>query len=109
MIQTAYEQNLPLRTAGLRILEARASLGLVKGSLYPQSQNANGDIFNIGTTGPADDRYFNSASIGFDAAWEMDFWGKFRRSIESADASLIADIANYDDILVTLTAEVARV
>ena len=109
LIQTAYEQNLPLRTAGLRILEARASLGLVKGSLYPQSQNANGDILNIGTTGPADDRYFNSASIGFDAAWEMDFWGKFRRSIESADASLIADIANYDDILVTLTAEVARV
>jgi NodT family efflux transporter outer membrane factor (OMF) lipoprotein len=108
LIQAAYEQNLPLRTAGLRILEARARLGLVEGNLYPQSQQAKGDIFTIGTTGPAADRYFNSASVGFDAAWEMDFWGKFRRSIESADSSLFADIANYDDVLVTLTAEVAR-
>lgn len=108
LIQTAYQQNLPLRTAGLRILEARARLGLVEGNLYPQSQAMTGDLTRIGTTGPATDRYFNSASVGFDAAWEMDFWGKFRRSIESADAGLQSDIANYDDVLVSLTAEVAR-
>jgi NodT family efflux transporter outer membrane factor (OMF) lipoprotein len=108
LINTAYEQNLTLRTAGLRVLEARARLGLVKGNIYPQVQEMNGDVLTIGTTGPAADRYYNAASVGFDAAWEMDFWGKFRRSIESADAGLLADIANYDDVLVTLTAEVAR-
>ncbi len=108
LIQTAYEQNLSLQTAGLRILESRAQLGLVKGNLYPQTQEMKGDLTTIGTTGPAADRYFNSASVGFDAGWEIDFWGKFRRSIESADANLLASIADYDDVLVTLTAEVAR-
>ncbi len=108
LIQKAYEQNLSLRTAGLRILEARARLGLVKGNIYPQTQQMTGNLTTIGTTGPAADRNYNAASIGFDAAWEMDFWGKFRRAIESADAGLLADIASYDDVLVTLTAEVAR-
>ncbi|MBW2688689.1 MAG: efflux transporter outer membrane subunit [Deltaproteobacteria bacterium] len=109
LVQTAYQQNLSLRTAGLRILEARARLGLVQGELYPQSQSMSGDLANIATPGPAADRYHNAASVGFDAAWEMDFFGKFRRAIESTDASLQADIANYDDILVSLTAEVARI
>jgi NodT family efflux transporter outer membrane factor (OMF) lipoprotein len=108
LIQTAYGQNLSLRTAGLRIMESRAQLGLVKGNIYPQSQQMNGDIMTIGTTGPAPDRYYNAAAIGFDVGWEIDFWGKFRRSIESADASLFASIADYDDVLVSLTAEVAR-
>ncbi len=108
LIQTAYTQNLSLRTAGLRILESRAFLGLVKGNMYPQSQQMNGDIMTIGTTGPAADRYYNAASIGFDVGWEIDFWGEFSRSIESADAALFASIADYDDVLVSLTAEVAR-
>ncbi len=108
LVQTAYNQNLPLRAAGLRILEARAQLGLVKGNIYPQAQEMNGDLMTIGTTGPAVDRYYNAASIGFDVGWEMDFWGKYRRSIESADANLLATIADYDNALVSLTAEVAR-
>ena len=39
----------------------------------------------------------------------MDFWGRFRRGIEAADASLLASIADYDDLLVLLTAQVADV
>lgn len=108
LIQTAYEQNLSLLTAGLRIMEARARLALVRGNSYPQLQEMNGNLTQIGATNAAPERYYTSAAVGFDAAWEMDFWGKFRRSIESADAALLADIASYDDILVTLTAEVAR-
>ncbi len=109
LIKTAYEQNLPLRTAGLRILESRARLALVKGNTYPQVQEMSGNLTTIGTTSPSTDRYYNAAAVGFDAAWEMDFWGKFRRSIESADAIMLADIASYDDMLVSLTAEVARI
>ena len=108
LVQTAYAQNLSLRSAGLRIMEARAQLGFVKGQFFPQVQEMNGDLITIGTTGPSDNRYYNAASAGFDAGWEMDFWGKFRRGIESADANLLASMADYDDVLVTLTAEVAR-
>jgi NodT family efflux transporter outer membrane factor (OMF) lipoprotein len=109
LIQNAYEQNLTLQIAGLRVLEARAQLGIVTGSLYPQSQTLSGNYsYNRGPDTPLTDQHFNQAGIGFDAAWEMDFWGKFRRGVESADANLIANIASYDDVLVTLTAEVAR-
>ncbi len=108
LIQVAFKENLSLRSAALRIIEARARLGQVKGNIYPQVQEMNGDLFTIGTTGPSPDRYYNSAAVGFDAAWEMDFWGKFRRGIESAEANLLASIADYDDVLVSLTAEIAR-
>ena len=108
LIRISYEQNLPLQIAGLRILEARAQLGVVTGSLYPQVQELGGDLYTTGFAEPATDRYFNAASLGFDASWEIDFWGKFRRSIQSADANLAATIAGYDDTLVSLTGEVAR-
>lgn len=107
LIEAAYSQNLGLRVAALRILESRAILGVSHGNMFPQSQTMNGDLFRSGRGGSGADRYSNSATFGFDAAWELDFWGKFRRSIESADASLMADLANYDDVLVTMTAEVA--
>ena len=42
------------------------------------------------------------ASLGTQIGWELDFWGKFRRGVESADASYLASIATYDDVLVTL-------
>jgi NodT family efflux transporter outer membrane factor (OMF) lipoprotein len=113
LIQTAYEQNLGLRIAGIRILGARAQLGVAVGRQYPQQQVGAGDISynrlseNAPNQSFADKNFYN-LGIGFDAAWELDFWGRFRRGVESANASLIATIATYDDILVTLAAEVAR-
>jgi NodT family efflux transporter outer membrane factor (OMF) lipoprotein len=113
LIETARRQNLPLQIAGLRILEARAELGIAVGNLYPQQQQANGlasanQLSENAPNSAAADRFFYNYEAGFDAAWEIDFWGQFRRGIESADASLIAEVANYDDVLVTLTSEVAR-
>ena len=52
-------------------------------------------------------RFNRSASGGFNLSWELDFWGRFRRSIEAADASLQASVDNYDDVLVVLLSDVA--
>jgi len=114
LIKRAYEQNLTLQIAGLRVLEARAQLGLATGNLYPQTQQATAGFSktqlsrNAPNLSPGLDRVYDQASIGFDAAWELDFWGRFRRGVESADAALMAEMASYDNVLVTLTAEVAR-
>src|SRR5207244_8148298 len=48
------------------------------------------------------------SSIAAQASWELDFWGRIRRGIQSADASLLATLADYDNTLVTLTADVAN-
>jgi NodT family efflux transporter outer membrane factor (OMF) lipoprotein len=112
LVEKAYRQNLSLQIAAIRIYEARAQLGIAVGNLYPQKQSAVGDLTNNRLSksddSPFSDDHFNALSLGFDAAWELDIWGKFRRSVQSGVANLEATAANYDDLLVSLTAEVAR-
>ena len=116
LVEKAYEQNLPLQIAGLRIFEARAQLGIATGLQYPQTQMVSGaaSANRISENRPnfdpqLDNSNFRNIQTGFDAVWEVDFWGRYRRGIESADTSLSATIADYDNALVSLTAEVARV
>ncbi|WP_404360631.1 efflux transporter outer membrane subunit [Methylotuvimicrobium sp. KM1] len=114
LVDEARDQNLTLQAAGIRILEARAQLGIATGFEYPQVQQANGNLgfqqisAHAPNTSPQIDRSYGSAGIGFDAGWELDVWGKFRRGVEAGQANLDASIASYDDVLVSLTAEVAR-
>jgi len=122
LIEIASEQNLSLRIAGLRILESRARLGIATGLQYPQVQQLNGSYTYLKSSKnapplsslPADvnnriDTNTDVYQLGFSAVWELDFWGKFRRGIESADASLAASIAGYNSLLVILTGEIANV
>ena len=113
LITTAYEQNLTLRAAGVQILEARAQLGIARGNIYPQQQQAAGSVSVNGVSRSSNNTSagtldFWDADVGFNVGWELDFWGRFRRGIESADASLFTSVANYDDVLTLLLAEVAR-
>lgn len=112
LVALARRQNNNIKIAGLRVLEARASLAIATGNQYPQSQFVSGDATrislsesNANTAGGADLSY-QQFNIGAGASWELDFWGKFRRGIEAADANLLASIASYDDTLVLLTAQI---
>jgi NodT family efflux transporter outer membrane factor (OMF) lipoprotein len=120
LICFAYEQNLSLRQAGFRILQARAQLAISKGELFPQSQYFQADYtrnslshalanstFNtpLGTFGLQ--QFYSQWDFGFGLNWEIDFWGRFRRAVESDAANLDASVANYDDVLVTLLGDVA--
>jgi len=120
LIDTAYEQNLSLQVAGLRVMEARAQLGIATGLKYPQSQSVGGGYAYTRSSINAPplsnlpdealqgvDRTNGAWSASFDAAWEADVWGKFRRGVEAADATLAASMLNYDAVLVTLTGDVA--
>jgi NodT family efflux transporter outer membrane factor (OMF) lipoprotein len=112
LIDTAYRENLSLQVAGVRVLEARAQLGIVIGELYPQAQQAFGSVqkFRLSETSSQSTGIFaySQSQIGLSASWELDFWGKFRRAIEFADASLLAAAADYDNTLVSLTADAAN-
>jgi len=111
LIQQAYRQNLTLRSAGTRILAARAQRDIAAGNLFPQSQQVTGDISRNNVSGnianPPPKRFFDHNSVGFNLSWELDFWGRFRRAVDAADAELDASIENYDDALVILISEVA--
>ena len=104
LVEKTYAQNLDLRGAGLRILQARAVLGISDGLLYPQQQNLSANLAG----GRAGGNNYLGAGVNFNMAWEMDVWGKYARGIESSEATLYASVASYDDILVSIISEVAR-
>ncbi len=113
LVENAYQQNLPLQIAGLRIFQTRAQLGVLIGNVYPQLQQGRGgaDYNRLSENSPNSiniDDSFWQYNAGFDVAWELDVWGKFRRAVESGVANFESSIAGYDDVLVSLTAEVAR-
>lgn len=115
LIDIAAEQNLTLLSAGTKVLQARAALGIAIGEFFPQKQQATGAVnYNLlsqanPVANPAIKVInFWTDALGVQAAWELDFWGKFRRGVESADATYLASIASYDDVLVTLLGDVAR-
>lgn len=112
LISAADSNNSSLRIAALRILEARAQLGIASSGRYPQVQQASADSLYLdrnqydGT--PELDSSAWQYSAGFAAGWELDFWGRYSRAIESADANYFAAQANYEDVLVLLRAQVAQ-
>jgi NodT family efflux transporter outer membrane factor (OMF) lipoprotein len=102
--------NLDLKVAAARIEEAAALRGVSASQFYP-SIFADGSASVIQTTEaqtpPGEDREGEFYSAGLSMAWELDLWGRIRRSVESADASLQANVENYRDLLVILYSEVA--
>lgn len=118
LIEEAYHENISLETAGVKIYQARAQLGIATGELFPQQQQLVGEkkIESFSKNEPllnrlSDfhhfDNHFTRVKAGFDAAWEIDLWGQIRRNVQSADAQFLANIASYDDALVTITGDVA--
>jgi NodT family efflux transporter outer membrane factor (OMF) lipoprotein len=132
LINTAYEQNLNLRTAAARVLEARATASISVGNIFPQTQQATGAYSRIGLShtafnnpaaissalanmpgampfppGTPFGNFYSDWSTGFNLSWELDFWGRLRRQIESSNASLDATVEDYDNAMVTLFADVA--
>jgi len=104
LVEKAYAQNLDIESAGLRILQARAALGISEGLAFPQQQRLSGNAAAVRSNG----NNFEAAGLNFDIGWEMDIWGKYARGVESSEANLYATLASYNDIMVSVIAEVAR-
>ncbi|HIF30331.1 MAG: efflux transporter outer membrane subunit [Pirellulaceae bacterium] len=112
LVQDAYDQSLTIRTAGLRVMEARAQRRIAAGSIFPQGQEAIGSLQHFQLSEQVSnqayaDKHFSQWNLGGGLFWELDFWGRFRRAIEAADANVDASIEDYDHALVLLIAEVA--
>ena len=107
LVKRAVHGNLDLRRAAAVIREARARRGIADADRFPTITGSGLTAFQRGS-----DRMGTAAngglfSVGFDAGWEVDVFGRVKRSIEAADASLEATEASLHDILVSLVAEVA--
>ena len=104
LIDLSIAQNLTLRSAGLRVLQSQQQLAIAVGGQYPQQQQLSGNA----SRQKSDEVIFNDYNVGFNLTWEVDFWGRFRRQVETASAQLDASVASYDAVLVSLVAQVAQ-
>ncbi len=108
LIETSKRDNPSLHIAGLRVLESRALQGIADSAMFPQLQQASGAINYVNTRqSGAGDQSKVSTQLGFSLGWELDFWGRFQRAIESADAGFFASVANQQNLQVLISAQVA--
>lgn len=129
LVERAHGGNLDLKLAALRLAESRAQRAIAAGERWPgivangtyqrerQSEyGVNTRLIDIVAQSPASrDQIISALSepfdlyqAGFDASWELDLWGRVRRSVESADAALDASREDFHDAELALTAEVVR-
>jgi NodT family efflux transporter outer membrane factor (OMF) lipoprotein len=128
LVGRALQSNADVKLAILRVAESRAQFGATAGARWP-SVNASGSYSRerqsetgvstrlIGVVAPAAQREqiisvlsepFDVFQVGFDAGWEIDLWGRVRRSLESADAALRVSDEDLHDAQLSLVAEVVR-
>jgi len=115
LIERAAEQSPELRLAVARVAEATARRGIAMGRWFPTidsttlynrtrlSDDVLSDILPEGSSLAPQSLY----STGLGASWEVDLFGRVRRSVEATSASVGASIEDYRDVLVILYAEVA--
>lgn len=107
LIQRGIEWNLDVRTALSRLREARASVASNRTLLQP-TVDASGSVRASGlTNGDQPAITSRSFSLGLDASWELDVFGGIRSQIDSATATAEAREADLQDVLVSLSAEIA--
>jgi len=107
LIRLAKSDNRDLRQALARVREARAQRGLSKASLGPNLQAEHSARRSTSSAETGIRNTADSYSLGLDASWELDLFGKKRRDLEAADATLDASREEWRDVQVTLYAEVA--
>jgi NodT family efflux transporter outer membrane factor (OMF) lipoprotein len=103
LIERSLYGNFDLKQALARITEARAQRGIAKSDYFPKINSSAGVGENYsGSSDRRNGRY----SLGLDASWEIDIFGRIARTVESTQASMEAIEAGYQNVMVSLVAEV---
>src|SRR5579863_1706264 len=108
LIRTALQQNYDSRIAATRVLEAQEQVVLAHANQLPNvSVTGTGTGLRNPAIGPIPSYTFNYGKVTANAAWDLDFWGKYRRGTEAARASLLAEDWARQEVNATLVANVA--
>jgi multidrug efflux system outer membrane protein len=108
LIHAALQQNYDVRIAATRILEAQAQLGITRADQLPtinagahtnDQRSARAKLFPEFET--------SAHEVDVSLAWDLDFWGKYRRATESARANLLATEWSREAVITTLVSDVA--
>jgi multidrug efflux system outer membrane protein len=108
LIKTALKQNYDVRIAAARILEARAQLGITRADQLPSvAASASSVNERIAQSARIPSIETSAHHLSLSAAWELDFWGRYRRATESARASLLAQEWAQKAVISSLVSDLA--
>ena len=113
LIGRVRDSNPDLHSAYWTLMQSRYVRDVAAGAYAPSVDGVGSysrDLYsgNSFFGGGLSSKPFETYAIGFDAAWEPDLFGRIRRTLESAQASYEAQIENFRDVRVSLSAETAR-
>jgi outer membrane protein, multidrug efflux system len=109
LIRTALQQNYDVRIAAERVVQAQAQLGITRADQFPTlSAGANLNSTRNPKTPIFPTYQLNTGELNLSAAWELDFWGKYRRATEAARANLLASEWGRRAVVDTLISNVAN-
>jgi multidrug efflux system outer membrane protein len=108
LIRTALKENYDVRIAAARVLQAQAALGITRADQFPTVYGgASASNFRIPPTKVLQGSESSANSVSLSLAWELDFWGKFRRATEAARADLLATEWGRRAVLTSVVSSVA--
>ena len=108
LIQVALKNNYDVRIAAARVLQAQAQLGITRADQLP-TLGAGGNITSQQSPklGPIPAYEFTQGQLTGSAAYNLDFWGKYRRATEGSRATLLANEWAQKQVRATLVANLA--
>ena len=108
LIRTALKNNYDVRIAATRVLQAQAQLGITRADQLP-SLELGGNVTGIRNPqiGPVPSYQLTQGQVSASGAWNLDFWGRYRRATEAARATLLANKWAQKEVISTLVANVA--
>ena len=108
LIRTAIKNDYDVRIAATRVLEAQAQLGITRADQLP-SVGAGVDVTSIQNPklGPIPAYEVTQGEVAASAAWNLDFWGRYRRATVAARANLLANQWAQKEVMATLVANLA--
>jgi multidrug efflux system outer membrane protein len=108
LIRKALKNNYDVRIAAARVFEAQAQLGITRADQLP-SLSGGGNITSQQSPhiGPIPAYEITQGQLTASAAWNLDFWGKYRRATQAARATLLANEWAKKQVTATLVANLA--
>ena len=108
LIRTALKNNYDVRIAATRVLQAQAQVGITRANQLP-TLSAGGNVTSQQSPrlGPIPSYELTQGQVAASAAWDLDFWGKYRRATEAARANLLANQWAQKEVMSTLVANLA--
>ncbi len=108
LMHTALQQNYDIRIAATRILQAQAQVGITRADQLPTISGGAQAVDQRSARSKFFPAFETSANqVDLSLAWELDFWGKYRRATESARANLLATEWARETVISTLVSDVA--